>query len=114
MTSKIEAHNLKEEIEEITNKALKQGIPNHKCAVFRILREDQFSPKGKATLLNNNHHENLIFDCNLCKACEQQTNLCQAFQKARQLLALKNKEPKANKEILENMKKTGNVYGIRN
>jgi hypothetical protein len=111
--TKIEEHNLKEEINELTSKALESGIPNHNCSVFRIAREDKFSPKGKAILLNNNHYDKIINDCNLCKACEQNTNLCNAFQKARQVLILQKKELKANKELLDNMKKTRNIYGIR-
>ena len=105
-------HNLKEEIRETVTQAI--TIPNHKCAVFRAGREDKFSPQGKAQLLESDRYESYIFDCTLCKACEQDSKLCTAFQKARTVLTLQKKDPQANKELLQNLKTTGNIYGIRN
>jgi len=113
---KIEEHNLKEEINETINKALKAGISNEYCSAFRIMREDKYSPKGKALILRNNFYEKSLFDCNACKACEINSpinlNLCNTFIKARQVLTLQNKQIPGNIQILENYKKTGNVYGI--
>ena len=111
---KAEVHNLKEEIKEIIDRAIKSGISNEGCAVFRILRKEQFSPRGKAITLDNNFYEKIIYKCNLCKACEfGDSKLCDAFQKARQVLVLQGKELSANKEMIDNLEKTGNVYGIR-
>ena len=39
---KAEVHNLKEEIKEIVDRAIKSGISNEGCAVFRIIRKEQF------------------------------------------------------------------------
>lgn len=111
---KAEIHNLKEEIKEIVDGAIKSGISNEGCAVFRILRKEQFSPRGKAIMLDNNFYEKIVYKCNLCKACEfDDSKLCDAFQKARQVLVLQGKELSANKKMIDNLEKTGNVYGIR-
>ncbi|MAG02214.1 hypothetical protein CMI42_02660 [Candidatus Pacearchaeota archaeon] len=115
MKRRVEEHNLKEEIKDIVDRSIKSGISNDLCAVFRILREDRFSPRGKAMILNQGLFEKSVYDCNLCKACEQgirNTNLCEAFRKAREVLVLKNKEIPENKEMIENLRKTGNVYGV--
>lgn len=105
----IEEENLKEEIKEEIKKALKNGIDNEGCAVFRVMRKEQYSPKGKAIILDNNYYEKILYDCNLCGACD--TNICNTFQKARQVLVLKGNEIEANKKMLENLKNTGNIYG---
>ena len=112
---KAEEHNLKEEIKEIVEKSLKSGINNESCAVFRILRKENYSPRGKAIMLDNNFYEKIIYRCNLCKACDTpiDNGLCNSFQKARQVLVLQKKEMKANKEMIDNLNKTGNIYGIR-
>lgn len=114
---RIEEHNLKEEIKDVVSKSLKTGVENKGCAVFRVMREEQFSPRGKAIMLENGFFEKIIYDCNLCKACNNNPlnlNLCEAFQKARKVLVMQNKELLENKEMLENVKKTGNIYGIKN
>jgi len=111
---KAEIHNLKEEIKENVDRAIKSGISNEGCAVFRVLRKEQFSPRGKAIMLDNNFYEKILYKCNLCKACEfSDSKLCDAFLKARQVLVLQGKELNANKEMIDNLEKTGNVYGIR-
>jgi len=113
---KIEEHNLKEEIKDIVGKSIKSGISNEGCSIFRVMREEQYSPKGKAVILDNDFYEKIIYQCNLCKACENTitgSKLCEAFQKARQVLVLQKKEIPANKEMINNLQKTGNVYGIR-
>ena len=109
---KAEEHNLKEEIREIVGEALK-AVNNEGCAVFRIMRKEQYSPRGKAIMLDNGFYEKIIYKCNLCKACEINSNLCDAFQKARQVLVLQKKERRANKEMIKNLEKTGNIYGIK-
>ena len=110
---KAEIHNLKEEIKENIERAIRLGISNEGCAVFRILRKEQFSPRGKAIMLDNNFYEKIVYKCNLCKGCEfNDSKLCDAFQKARQVLVLQGKELSVNKKMIDNLEKTGNIYGI--
>ena len=109
--SSTEEFNLREEIKEEVSRALKDGIDNEGCAVFRIMRKDHYSPKGKAIILDSDHYEKILYKCNMCRACGN--DLCNTFNKARQVLVLKGKEMNANKEMIENLKKSGNVYGIK-
>lgn len=112
---KVEEHNLKEEIKEIVGKAIKSGISNENCSVFRVMREEQYSPRGKAIMLDNGIYERIVYSCNLCKACNNNiagSNLCSAFQKARQVLVTQKKELSENKKMIKNLQESGNVYGI--
>ena len=113
---KAEEHNLKEEISEVVSNALKAGIDNENCAVFRVLRKEKYSPEGKAKILNNNFYGKIVYKCNLCRACDNNIaniKLCDAFQKARKVLVLQKKELAANKEMIKNLEKSGNIYGIK-
>jgi len=113
----VEEFNAKEEIREIIEKCIKCGMCNSICPVLRIVREEQFSPRGKAVILGKGFIEKLVYDCNLCKACEincpLNLKLCDAFIKARQVLVLQGKGLEKNEEMIENLKKSGNVFGVR-
>jgi glycolate oxidase iron-sulfur subunit len=113
----IEADNAKEEIKEIVEKCIKCGLCKSHCPVFRIMREEHFSPRGKAIVLDNDGYEKLVFNCTLCKACEVKCplgiKLCDAFIKARTVLNESKREVLENKEMINNLKKTGNIYGAK-
>jgi len=111
----IETDNAKEEIKEIVEKCIKCGLCRELCPVLRVMRIEQYSPRGKAVILDDNCFEKIIYDCNLCKACENlcplNLKLCTAFIKAREVLVGQKKELEENKEMIRNLNKTGNVYG---
>lgn len=112
---KIEAENLENEIKEILKPCINCGMCKANCSVFKILREEAKGPRGKAILLNNDIFDRIVFECNLCKACEEKCplniKLCSAFEKAREVLVLRGKELKENKEMISNIRKTGNPFG---
>ena len=112
---KIEANNILEEIQEILEPCIKCGMCKSLCPVFRILRQEEHSPRGKAILLSARVLDKIVFECNLCKACEEKCPLdikvCDAIRKAREVLVLKNKPLKQNKEMIDNIEKTGNPFG---
>jgi Fe-S oxidoreductase len=113
----VEAENSKEEIKEIVEKCIKCGLCKSLCPVFKIMREEQYSPRGKAIMLDNEGYEKIIFNCTLCKACEKKCpvnlKLCTAFVKARKVLVENKKSPDENKELIKNLKETNNIYGIK-
>jgi glycolate oxidase iron-sulfur subunit len=113
---KIESDNTKEEIKEIVEKCIKCGLCKSLCPVFKIIREEQISPRGKAIILNNNEYEKLIYECALCKACEEKCplnlKLCTAFRNARKILVWQKKEISEAKQVIKNLEKTKNIYGI--
>jgi fumarate reductase (CoM/CoB) subunit B len=112
---KIQADNLLEEIQEILGPCVRCGMCKSLCPVFKILREEAVSPRGKAIILSEKILDKIVFECNLCKACEEKcplnVKICDAIRKAREAMVLKGKELKQNKEMIENVRKTGNPFG---
>jgi len=112
----IETDNAKEEIREIVEQCFKCGLCRELCPVLRVMRTEEFSPRGKAIILENKNFERIVYDCALCKACEVKCplnlKLCAAFIHAREILVNQKKELPENKEMIKNLEKTGNIYGI--
>ena len=115
MENKIEINNLLEEISEALEPCVKCGMCKSLCPVFETLREEQLSPRGHSTLLSEKTLDKIVFQCNMCRACEQKCPLnlkiCDAIKKAREALVLKNQGLKSNEEMIENIRKTGNPFG---
>ncbi len=113
----IESDNLKQEVKEIVEKCFRCGRCKSLCPVLRIMREEQYSPRGQAIILDNGFFEKLVYSCTLCKACEKQCpldlKLCTAFIKARQILVEQKKELPENKKMISNLNRTGNEFGIK-
>ncbi len=112
---KIEAENLLNEIQEQLETCIKCGMCKSLCPMFKTLREEALSPRGKAILLSEKILDKIVYKCTLCKACELNCPLnlkiTDSIRKAREVLVLKNKDLKENKEMIENIRKTGNPFG---
>ena len=117
MKMTVEVDNAKEEAKEIVEKCIKCGMCNALCPVLKVVREEQYAPRGQAIMIEKGFFEKNVYDCNLCKACEKlcplDIKLCDAFIKVRKVLAGQKKEIIENKEMIKNLDKTGNVYGIK-
>jgi len=113
----VEIDNAKEEIKEMIEKCNRCGKCRKLCPVLRVMREEQYSPRGQAIILDNGFFEKLVYSCTLCKACEKQCpldlKLCTAFIKARQILVEQKKELPENKKMISNLNRTGNEFGIK-
>lgn len=111
----IESENAREEVKEIIEKCVRCGMCKSLCPVFKIIREEAVSPRGKAILLQDNIYDKIIYECTLCKACEQTCplglKLCSAFKKARKVMVEEGRETKENKEMIENVREHGNPFG---
>ena len=112
---KIESENLLEEASEIVSKCIQCGMCKSLCPVFKILREEQFSPRGKAIILSDKTLDKVVFECTLCRACEQKCPLnikvCDAILKAREASVARGQGLKGNAEMIDNIQKTGNPFG---
>lgn len=115
---KIHAKNLIEEISEILEPCIKCGMCKSLCPVFKTLREEEVSPRGKATLISQKKLDKILFQCNLCKACEEKCPLnlkiCDAILKGREAMVLKGKGLKQNREMIKNVRKSGNPFPEKN
>ena len=113
--AKIEAGNLMEEASEVFEACVECGMCKSRCGVFRVLREEQYSPKGKGDLLSAKMMDAILFECNLCKACEESCPLdvkvCDAVLKGREAMVLLGKGLKGNEEMIKNIRSKGNPFG---
>jgi glycolate oxidase iron-sulfur subunit len=113
--NKIEVNNLLEDVSTELEKCIKCGMCKNLCPVFKILREESVSPRGKSIILSEKLLGEVIFKCNLCKACEEkcplELKICDKIVKAREAMVLSGKEIKQNKEMIENIRKYSNPIG---
>jgi heterodisulfide reductase subunit C len=79
------------------------------------LKEEQFSPRGHGDLLSAKVMDKILFECNLCKACDVGCRLnvkvCDAVLKGREAMVLLGKGLKENEEMMKNIRKNGNPFG---
>ena len=112
----IEAENSKREIKEIIEKCVKCGLCRELCPVLKVMREEAYSPRGKVLMFDNDFIEKIVYDCTLCKACEKtcpaNLKLCSAFVKAREVLVKQKREPHEARDLMKNLDKSGNPFGI--
>lgn len=110
----IEAKNAMEEVKEILAPCIKCGMCKSLCPVFKTIKKEELSPRGHSIMLNEGILNDLVYQCNLCKACEQKCPLnlkiCDAIKKARESLVLSGKELKSNREMIESVRKTGSPF----
>jgi fumarate reductase (CoM/CoB) subunit B len=103
------------EIVKEVEKCVKCGLCKSLCPVFKSLREEIISPRGKAVLFNKKIITDIVYQCTLCKSCEVKCPLgikmWKATRNAREVLAKQGKDTKTNKEMISNMKKYGNPFG---
>lgn len=111
----VEAENAKEEVKEIVERCVRCGMCKSNCPVFKVIREETISPRGKAILLQDDVFDKIVYECTLCKSCEVKcpsgVELCEAFRKAREFLVQNKKETPSNKEMIGNIRKSGNPFG---
>lgn len=111
---KIESENAKERLKELLEKCIKCGMCKALCPVFQTLREEDLGPRGRIILLENEIYDKTIYDCSLCQACEVKCplnlKLCDAFKEARKILVNEKHETKENREMINNIRKSGNPF----
>ena len=113
---KIEAANLMEEASEIFEGCARCGMCKAICPVFKILKEERVSARGKGIVLSEKIMDKVLFECTLCRACEEKCPLgikvCEAVRKGREAMVLRGKGLKGNAEMMKNVRKSGNPFGI--
>ncbi|MEM4396149.1 MAG: (Fe-S)-binding protein [Candidatus Woesearchaeota archaeon] len=96
------------ELKEALEKCTLCGFCNIDCPVFKVLREEESSARGRMFMLKEEIYEELLYLCTLCKSCEKKCingiKLTELFLKARK------KYPR-NEKLMENLRKTNNAIG---
>ncbi|MDH3352888.1 MAG: (Fe-S)-binding protein [Nanoarchaeota archaeon] len=114
-SDKIEASNLLEEASETFDSCTRCGMCKSLCPIFKVLKEERVSPRGKGVILSEKITDKVLFECTLCKACEQRCPLgikiCDAIRKGREAMALRGKGLKSNEEMIKNIRKYRNPFG---
>jgi len=114
-SNKVEADNLMEEASEIFEGCVRCGMCKALCPVFGVLKEEGVSARGKGIILSEKVMDKVLFECTLCRACEERCPLgvkvCDAVRKGREAMVLRGKGLKGNEEMVENVRKFGNPFG---
>ena len=112
---KIEADNLLEEASEIFEGCVRCGMCKALCPVFKVLKEERVSARGKGIVLLDKAMDKVLFECTLCRACEESCPLgieiCDAVRKGREAMVLRGRGLKGNEEMVFNVRKSGNPFG---
>jgi len=105
--TKIEINNAREEILEILETCNKCGLCKEHDCVFKALREEAMSSRGRAILLTEalGTLDKTLFDHPLDGTCKQDCpfniDIDDAIRKSRRILNAKGKEHPVNKKILK-------------
>lgn len=114
-TARVEAGNLMEEASGVFDSCVQCGMCKSRCGVFRVLREEQYCGRGRGDLLSKKIMDKIVFECNLCRACEEacplDVKICDAVLKCRTAMVLLGKGLAGNEEMVKRIRKTGNPFG---
>lgn len=84
------------------------------CPVFRVTKNERYSPRGRAILLKKGINDKDVFmKCTLCEQCEKNCPVSVEFdfRKVREMLVKEGKETEANRRMIGNVRKHGNPFG---
>lgn len=91
------------------------GICKINCPVFLAIKKESASPRLKGILRNKKILHKVFFLCTLCDSHKDNCpliNLDLDIINLRERLVFKGYSPLKDKEMIENLKKTGNIFGI--
>ena len=98
-----------------SKKCTECGLCRKACPIFLTLKKETVSPRGKVMLLKDDIKDEIFFACSLCKnctvACPLDLPLDEDFIKHRAKLEKAERTTKANKLLIENVRKYGNPIG---
>ncbi|MCP3682288.1 MAG: (Fe-S)-binding protein [bacterium] len=88
------------------------GLCRTACPIFKVMLTETDSPRGKAILLNKDTLNELFYKCTLCGRCKLEcpVNFNLGVAKVREKV-VKRVETKANKKMIENLRKYNNPFG---
>jgi Fe-S oxidoreductase len=90
------------------------GLCREACPVFSVLRRESVSPRGFAVLIKKEAKDKMFYLCSLCNNCERVCPYGARLKllRNRERLVDEGVETKGGKEVIENLKRYGNPYGL--
>ncbi len=96
-------------------KCVECGFCKVSCPVYRAVVNESTSPRTKGRLKNEGMHEKVFYLCTLCDAhkisCPVK-KLDLDIIEARRKMVEQGMGPDKNKEMISNLRKSGNIFGI--
>ena len=101
----------------MNDKCISCGLCNPVCPTFRATKLQKISPRGFIQLIKDGVSDPVIYNCTLCgkcnTSCPVDVDVVKMLRSARARLVDEGKQIPEFVEIMENLKKTGNIYGIQ-
>jgi Fe-S oxidoreductase len=96
-------------------KCIECGLCRESCPVFKVVRRESVSPRGFAIMKKKEQFNKLFYLCSLCNNCKISCpyDVDLELEKTREYVAKHGEPTEAIKEVIENLKETGNPYGVR-
>ena len=96
------------------NKCSLCGFCKQTCPVFKATLKETDSPRTQANLIKKDILDIQLLKCTLCNACftdcPSDIDLADLMREKRSLL-IQQSQTRANKEMIDNIRKHGNPYG---
>lgn len=99
----------------MTSKCIECGKCRARCPVYLALRNESVSPRAKGKLINAKVLDKIFYFCSLCEAYKEDCPIHKLdldIVGAREQLVKAGIELPKNIEMIENLKRTGNPFGI--
>ena len=89
------------------------GFCKVNCPVYKATFNESKSPRGRAIQIKKEKITKDFYNCTLCKACQIECPIDVDLRrrKQREKLIEQGIETKANKKMIENVRKHGNPFG---
>ena len=92
------------------------GLCNEICSVTNATKKESTSPRAKMLLIKKNILDKAFYVCadplEYNASCNKGVDIYKEIMRMRQLMVEKGMETKANKEMIENLRRTGNPFGL--
>jgi len=90
------------------------GLCKEACPVFSVLKRESVSPRGFAILQKKEVYDKIIYLCSMCNNCKEACpyGVDLKLRKFREDMVESNIETSSNKKVINNLRLSGNPYGV--
>ena len=96
-------------------KCIECGLCRDACPVFKTVRRESVAPRGFAILEKKENYHKMFYLCTLCNNCRVKCpyDVDLKLGEIRVHVAKEGKATEKILEIIENLRETGNPYGVK-